>query len=70
MTDELEPLFNPRVDDWTEHFEWDGAELTGKTAIGRTTIAVLRINLAERVQHRERLIAAGVFPPQSLSDRD
>lgn len=61
--DELQPLFNPRLDDWHEHFAWDGPVLLGKTPIGRTTIDVLRINLPERVEHRRLLVEAGVFPP-------
>jgi hypothetical protein len=59
----LQRLFNPRLDDWHEHFEWVGAVLAGKTAIGRTTIEVLRINAPDRVAHRNLLIGGGVFPP-------
>jgi hypothetical protein len=59
-TDELTPLFNPRTDVWNEHFMWDGPVLQGKTAIGRVTIEVLRINSAVRVQHRQLLLAAGL----------
>ena len=57
-TDELVPLFNPRKDSWDEHFARDGPTLRGKTAVGRTTIDVLRINSPERVEHRQLLIAA------------
>lgn len=62
-TDELVPLFNPRRDTWDEHFEWVGALLVGKTAVGRATIDVLRINGSERVAHRSLLMAGGLFPP-------
>ena len=65
-SDSLQPLFNPRRDDWSDHFEWTGAELVGLTPIGRTTIQVLRINETDRVELREVLIALGVF---STSDR-
>jgi hypothetical protein len=58
----LQRLFNPRLDDWDDHFEWDGALLVGTTSIGRTTIDVLRINAPDRVAHRQLLIEAGVFP--------
>jgi hypothetical protein len=60
---ELQPLFNPRQDEWDEHFDWEGPVLRGKTPVGRVTIEVLRINLAERVEHRRLLIEVGVFPP-------
>jgi len=56
LTDQLVSLFDPRVDIWSDHFEWNGPILTGKTAIGRTTIEVLGINRPERVKHRRFLI--------------
>ncbi|HLQ44192.1 MAG TPA: HNH endonuclease signature motif containing protein [Planctomycetaceae bacterium] len=60
-TDRLSALFDPRRDDWSEHFAWDGPRLVGLTPVGRATIAVLRMNLAERVEHRRLLMAAGDF---------
>lgn len=56
LSDELTPLFNPRTERWVDHFRWRGAELEGKTATGRATIDVLRINDPERIEHR-RLLA-------------
>jgi HNH endonuclease len=38
----ITPLFNRRRHKWECHFRWKGPELVGRTAIGRTTIAVLR----------------------------
>lgn len=52
-------LYHPRQDAWEEHFEWNGAWLRGKTAIGRATIAVLEINDADVVALRESLLAEG-----------
>src|SRR5262249_38245662 len=49
-TDQLVALFNPRRDFWSDHFEWDGPVLIGKTPIGRATIDVLGINRPERVE--------------------
>ena len=39
-------LFNPRKQSWEEHFAWsdDFTEVVGKTACGRATIEVLRLN--------------------------
>ena len=62
-SNELYPLFNPRNDDWHEHFEWKTAELIGKTPTGRTTIEILRVNIVERIELRLRLIEAGLFHP-------
>ncbi len=61
-TGALTRLFHPRQDRWEEHFAWVGPELTGRTAVGRTTIDVLGINLPERVEHRRLLLRAGLFP--------
>jgi hypothetical protein len=61
VTGEITRLFNPRRDDWKEHFAWDGPELVGLSPIGRTTIDVLNMNLPERVEHRRLLSQAGVL---------
>jgi HNH endonuclease len=61
-------LFNPRRHKWSRHFRWDGPILVGRTAIGRATIAVLRINLAHRVRHRAQLIAEGIFAPEESAE--
>jgi hypothetical protein len=55
-------LFNPRRQRWTRHFAWDGPQLVGLTPCGRATIAVLNINAPHRIELRELLISAGVFP--------
>jgi len=62
----LVALFNPRSDNWEEHFEWQGATLLGRTPVGRATIVVLRINAAERIEHRHLLIEADLFPVESV----
>jgi hypothetical protein len=47
---------------WDDHFAWVGPVLTGRTAIGRTTIDVLAMNAPERVELRRLLMLAGLFP--------
>jgi hypothetical protein len=59
----LTRLFHPRDDQWDDHFAWNGPVLTGRTAIGRTTIDVLFMNAPERVELRMLLMRAGLFPP-------
>ena len=54
------PLFNPRSDVWSEHFRFDGAQLFGLTAVGRTTIRVLAVNNLDRRRARRSLMAEGV----------
>jgi hypothetical protein len=63
-------LFNPRRQKWDRHFCWDGPTLIGRTAVGRTTIAVLGINQAHRIRHRAQLITEGVFPPEKAKEPD
>ena len=43
-TDEIVRLYHPRKDTWSDHFEWNGAALIGRTQVGIVTIDVLRIN--------------------------
>jgi hypothetical protein len=57
------PLFNPRRHSGRRHFRWDGPVLIGRTAVGRGTVATLRINLDHRIAYRQALIDEGVFPP-------
>lgn len=54
--------FHPRQDVWDDHFAWAGPVLTGRTAIGRTTIDVLAMNALERAELRRLLMRAGLFP--------
>jgi HNH endonuclease len=56
-------LFHPRVHKWGRHFVYEGPLIVGRTAIGRATINVLRINMRERVAERAALIAEGIFGP-------
>src|SRR5688572_1736191 len=58
QTHELIPLFNPRTQNWTSHFEWsaDGTLLIGRTATGRATIERLLINRELVVKARERWV--------------
>lgn len=42
-------LYHPRRDTWSDHFEWIGVEIVGKTPCGRTTVQVLNMNSEEQV---------------------
>lgn len=59
------PLFDPRRQRWSEHFAWEdgGRLIAGRTAVGRATVAALRLNRDELVVARELWIAAGWHPP-------
>jgi hypothetical protein len=64
VTRKLTPLFNPRRHKWSRHFRWEDANLVGRTAIGRVTVELLKINDPFRVEFREDLMAEGQFPPE------
>lgn len=64
-------LFNPRRDEWNQHFAWspDGLRLTGTTPIGRATIELLDINDDRHngrvLLIRERDLLDGLHPPEA-----
>ena len=60
-TGKVTPLYHPRRHKWSYHFRFEGSTLIGRTAIGRTTIDVLRMNHPQLVALREMLMAAGIF---------
>jgi hypothetical protein len=55
-TDEIVRLYHPRKDTWSDHFEWSGATLIGRTSIGIVTIDVLRINHPDALAVRQMLL--------------
>ena len=59
----ITPLFNPRTQTWAEHFMHGGARIIGKTAIGRATVALLRLNDTAHLIERRVLIDARRYPP-------
>ena len=60
-----QPIFNPRSDVWSEHFEWieGGTVILGKTPIGRATAVVLQVNHPDIVMSRGLWVNAGWHPP-------
>jgi 5-methylcytosine-specific restriction endonuclease McrA len=64
LDDGTSNLFNPRRHRWDDHFAWasDGVILQGKTAIGRATIAALRMNQPLQVEARPYWRLLGLFP--------
>lgn len=59
-------LYNPRTQQWNEHFEWiNGATyIRGRTSIGRATIVRLKVNRPAIVIARQRWAAGGYHPPK------
>ena len=57
-------LFNPRQDEWQTHFVFDlvTTEIVGRTAIGRATIACLKMNNGLQLKARKKWGRLGLFP--------
>jgi len=47
-------LFHPRRHAWPEHFARNGAQLVGRTIIGKATVHLLKLNAPERIEEREQ----------------
>jgi hypothetical protein len=60
------PLFNPRIDDWKEHFLWsaDGLSIMGKTLMGQATVEALALNRERVFSIRAADKEVGRHPPQ------
>ena len=59
-------LFNPRFENWIDHFTWNqmGDHIEGLTPTGRATVIALNLNRASLVKARQLWIKAGWHPPQ------
>jgi hypothetical protein len=55
------PLFHPRKDRWSSHFQLVGGRIEPLTAVGRATVRLLQLNNPDRVEEREGLVAAGLI---------
>lgn len=55
-------LFNPRIDDWAEHFSLEESRIVGRTEIGLVTARLLRLNDEERVKERALFRILGEYP--------
>jgi hypothetical protein len=60
-------LFNPRTQQWQEHFFWseDGIFVGGKTSVGRATVERLRMNREVIVRARRKWMESGWHPPKT-----
>lgn len=59
-------LFNPRFENWNEHFTWNltGDHIEGLTPTGRATSIALNLNRPSLVRARQLWIRAGWHPPR------
>jgi 5-methylcytosine-specific restriction endonuclease McrA len=68
-TKRLVPLFNPRTQRWDEHFRWSSTftRVLGRTAVGRATVEVVRLNRPRLVRARKVWAHHGLHPPERAS---
>jgi hypothetical protein len=58
------PLYHPRRDRWEEHFSYDPetGRLQGLTAVGRVTVARLKMNSAFQLRARQHWTQLRLYP--------
>ncbi len=61
-TGQLTPFFNPRTQQWEEHFHLEGARILPFTPEGRVTVTILQFNHPDRILERQRLIEVDKYP--------
>ncbi|MEO8612108.1 MAG: HNH endonuclease signature motif containing protein [Chloroflexota bacterium] len=62
FSEETVPLFNPRRQQWTDHFRLNGAYIEPLTPEGRVTVFLLKMNDPEHIVERELLIQLDHYP--------
>jgi hypothetical protein len=65
---EMVRLFDPRRQEWTDHFRWtaSGDEIVGLTPTGRATVAALQLNRTALVEARRLWVFVGWHPPPDV----
>jgi 5-methylcytosine-specific restriction endonuclease McrA len=70
-TAKVVPLFDPRADQWIDHFAWTrSCRVRGKTPTGRATATALGMNRPAIIVIRQQLAAMGRFPPEEATSGD
>jgi hypothetical protein len=65
-TGQLTPLYNPRTQNWDEHFRLSGPMIEPLTPAGRVTVRLLRLNRPEQIEERRGLLLLGRYPCRKL----
>ena len=59
---EIVRLFNPRLDNWLDHFEAINCEIISKSKVGEASIKIFRFNEPDLLILRQILSEAGRYP--------
>lgn len=62
QSNRLTPLYNPRLQKWSEHFQHQAARIDPLTPEGRVTVRLLRLNDAEQLDERRGLMGLRRYP--------
>ena len=55
QTGQIASLFHPRRDRWSDHFTFEGTRISGISPAGRSTVEVLNMNDARRLELRAEI---------------
>jgi HNH endonuclease len=69
QTGKFSRFFNPRADQWADHFALDGVRIVPRTEIGEVTVRILGLNDDDRILERETLWAIGRYPSAAARER-
>jgi len=61
QTKQRAELFNPRRDEWNDHFTVERGMIVGLTPTGRATARLLNMNTSRLVRLRQELVEQGEF---------
>ena len=63
QSEEEVAMYNPRREQWSDHFRWEGVRVVGQTATGRATVAALDMNRPLMLAIRQEEANLGRHPP-------
>jgi 5-methylcytosine-specific restriction endonuclease McrA len=61
LDDEIVRLFNPRIEQWSAHFETSNGQILAKTRIGEASIKIFRFNQPDLLILRQILSEEGRY---------
>lgn len=64
-TGKLTAFFNPRTQQWGDHFMVAGVQITGKTAVGRVTVRLFQMNHIDQLEIRQMLQSLELWNPDN-----
>ncbi len=56
VTQKLTPFFHPRLQQWSDHFRFEGVSIVPLTAEERVTTKILQFNSSDRISERTYLM--------------